>query len=164
MSKFKNANGVYFINDLFYETAMNKDNVLFTLKLQDHMGYPSLYRLYMESDDPTEYQFAVKHLDGWQHWKRLASSPILRDHVAEWREELEIRTRSEALAGILITAAGETKESFQAQKYITDGNYLGKEPAKRGRPSKKEIGERANEIASESKRIESEYLRLVPKS
>lgn len=156
---FKNKNGVYLIKELFYETATNKDNVLFTLKTEEYNGYPSLYRLYLEADDVTEYRFATEHLGGWEHWEIMAESPFLKPYVIKWRRELEIKQKSEALAKIVSTSKSSTKEAFQAAKYVAD-NWNGPSP-KRGRPSKDEIKMRTNEILSDKRRVEEDFARLT---
>lgn len=163
MSKFKNINGVLFLKELFWELAGNKDNALYTLKDEDHevngVLYPSLYRLYMEANDITEYQFALRHLHSWEHWKSLASAPFFQPYVAKWREELEVRQRSEALAKILQASKGSTRDSFVAAKYIAEG---WDKPSKgRGRPSKQEIMTAAKDLAEDKSRVEKDYLRLV---
>ena len=57
---------------LFLELGYTEHSV-YTLKEQDYAykgkNYPSLKRLYLKEEDVTEYEFATKHLLGWQHWR-----------------------------------------------------------------------------------------------
>ena len=163
-SNFKNSNGVLLLKEMFFEHAISKANVLFTLKDRDHTvagkTYPSLYRLYMEENDPTEYLFAMKHLDGWAHWVSLSSSSFFREYVLRWREELELRFRAEALYNISVMAKAGGREAFQASKYLVDGNYLPKKNTK-GRPSKAQISEAATQMAEEDKRLKDDFSRLA---
>lgn len=159
-ARFRNSNNVNFTRELFYETALNKDNVVYTLKNSDHLGFPSLYTLYMETNDPTEYKFAVDHLDGWDHWKALCSASWFQPYIAKWREELEIRFRSNALAEILQNAQKGGREAFQAAKYIASGEYLTKTETKRGRPSKAEIDSTAKQIVEDRRRLEEDFQRI----
>jgi len=158
-SKFKNSNGVLLLKEMFYETAASKSNVIYTLKDRDHKGYPSLYRLYMEENDPTEYLFAMKHLDGWAHWQSLSQSSFFKDLISRWREELELRFRALGLRNISVMASSAGREAFQASKYLVDGNYLPKKNTK-GRPSKQQISEAAQQMAEDDKRLKDDFARL----
>jgi hypothetical protein len=134
---------------------------MFTLKETDHEGYPSLYRLYMETGDPTEYQFAVQHLDGWTHWQALTAAKWFQPYVEAWRAELEVKLSSEALARIRAVSADTANPNhYHANKHLLE---LARKPAdarKRGRPMKgssptEETYERAilREIAEDAKRL-----------
>lgn len=159
MSKFRNTNNVLFLRELFEETALNKENILYTLKDQD-TEYPSLHRLYMESNDPTEYSFAVAHLEGWEHWKALSESQFFKNYIARWREELEVKLRSETLARILETSRNGGKDAFQANKYITDRGY-DKPRTTKGRPTKVQIQNAANDIALSARRESEDLERML---
>lgn len=136
-NKFKNSVGRYYLRGLFYEESTDKGSVLYTLKRDDHLSYPSLYRLYVETADPTEYEFAIQHLDGWAHWQELVHSEWFQPYLQEWRQELDVKIRSRALASIIDVALDKPNpNSYHANKYLLE--TLGK-PAgalKRGRPTK----------------------------
>lgn len=161
MSEFKNSNGVWLLRELFFETATNKDNVLYTLKSEDLGDIPSLYRLYMESDDVTEYDFAIEHLGGWAHWKLLAAASFFQPYITEWRDELEIRARSRALAKVIATAAGDSKDAFAAQKFVANKEWDKNKPPARGRPSNAQVKAAANDMAAEQKRLSDDLARLM---
>ena len=96
----KDSKGRYLTQSLFLELGY-KDQAVFTLK-DDHYTYnnkfyPSLKKLYLEEGDVTEYQFANKYLLGWEHWKKITENLAIFKHIRSWREELELRIRSEAL-------------------------------------------------------------------
>jgi hypothetical protein len=161
MNKFKNTSGAYLTLSLFYETSREPNQVLYTLKDRDHLGYPSLYRLYMETNDPTEYQFAIRHLDSWAHWLRISTAAWFKEYVTAWRKELELRTRSEALLLIRAVAGSEGKEAFQANKYLLNGMWKEKDPARRrGAPSKQEIREAANEMVTADQILTNDLERI----
>lgn len=96
--------------------------------------YPSLRQYYMDIADPTEYQFAKQCTLGWDHWKRLSSSDLVRKEVMQWREELEVALRSEGVMAI-IDATAQEGGNFQAAKWLTEKGW---EKNKVGRPSKAE--------------------------
>lgn len=159
---FKNDIGAYLLNALFYEqTLSDKSNVLFTLKDRDHAGYPSLYRLYMEANDPTEYAFAVKHLDGWAHWERLCECTWFQPFLARWRRELEIRFRSRALANLVTVAAGGHKESYSANKFLVNGGWKDEPKRRAGQPSKEEIKSELHRQVEISQSLEDDYSRAT---
>lgn len=135
---------------LFLELGYN-DAALYTLKDVDHIYegkvFPSLKRLYLLTSDPTEYQFAKQYLLGWKHWMRICENKLIKPHILEWREELEIKIRSEGVAEIMAAAHGG---SWQASKWLADRGW---ENRGAGRPSEEEK-EKNSKIAE---RINNEY-------
>ena len=145
-SKLKDTMGRFLTQGLFLEINYNTDLAVYTLDDEDktYQGkvYPSLKRLYLECEDPTEYQFAKKHLCGWKHWLRLLDNVVVRKHIEEWREELEVAMRSDAILAIKdMTADGS---NFQAAKWLADRGW---DKRGAGRPSKAEM-EREKRINS----------------
>jgi hypothetical protein len=124
-NKFRHpVNNVRFTRHLFFEeTLADKTHVVYTLKDVDHQGYPSLYRLYMETDDPTEYLFATTHLDGWEHWQMLCECAWFKPYIARWRQELDLRTRAKYLKGVKLAAANGGKDSLAAMKYLIERGW-----------------------------------------
>jgi len=157
------ANNVRLMRSLFFETAgPDKQYVVYTLKDHDHVGYPSLYRLYMETNDPTEWEFAQKYVDGWDHWERLCESPFFQPYVQRWRKELELRMKSKALARIMAESKTSGKESFAANKYLLEKGWEPKDGQnKRGRPSKQEIAQAAKEQAQHLTRLDDDFERIT---
>jgi len=151
-SKLKDTMGRPLTQGLFIEIKYDQEYAVYTLEEQDKtykgVVYPSLKRLYLESEDPTEYMFAKEHLLGWEHWKRLNKNVLLNRHFEKWREELEVSIRSTAIQDI-IQASAEDK-GFQAAKWLADRGW-DKRPA--GRPSKDQI-ETQSRI---DKRIQDEF-------
>jgi hypothetical protein len=137
--------------------------VVYTLKDHDHEGFPSLYRLYMEYNDPTEWTFANGCLENWQHWEKLLNCNWFKPYAERWRKELELRMKSEALARILSESKTTSKESFAASKYLLEKGWEPKESFKnqRGRPSKDEVKKAAQEIAQMDKRLEDDLNRIT---
>lgn len=158
---FKNINGVWLTKELFWETATNKDNVIYTLKDQEHNGYPSLYEKYMACNDPTEYSFAVQHLGGWAHFKALEGSTWFSTYLDRWREELHLRAKSLALSKVMETAGNGSKDSFAAQKYLIEKGYDKAAPNTKGRPTKQQIINEAKNIAQDKQRVDDDLERLL---
>lgn len=163
-TKFRhpNTNSRYLKGLFFEQTGADKSTVVYTLKDSDHEGYPSLYRFYMEVNDPTEWKFAQEYLDGWEHWEMLTSCTWFKPYIARWRKELELRMKSEALARIMRESKTTSKESFSANRYLLEKGWEPKEgPShRRGRPSKDDIAKAATELASADKRLSDDLERL----
>lgn len=163
ISKFTNASGKLRTLSLFWEMApFNSDGseCLYTLRDEDYKGLPSLKRLYLEEADPTEYGFANKYLANWDHWQRLIATDWFSPYVANWRSELELKLRAEALARLREEAASKGRNAYQANKFLVEGGWLPKETKKRGRPSKEAIKQEAIQLLDFEKAILDDHERL----
>lgn len=160
-SKFHNASGKFLTRNLFYETAVaTKDQVLYTLKEHDHEGYPSLYRLYLEMEDITEYEFANKYFYNYRHWKEISESNWFKVYINRWREELDLKMKARALQDIIKTAKdSKSKSQLSAAKYLLEKGWEPKESSA-GRPKKEEILKEARKLAEEEEKILSDAKRL----
>jgi len=138
-------NGVYLTRRLFREWYGRE--APYCLSRKDKPGTPSLYRLYMECNDATEYEFAIKHLAGWEHWQILCNCNWFQSHLKKWRHELEVKLRSEAMKAIVLEGKSGGKNAFSANKFLVTRGYLTEEEKKgRGRPSKEEINREASRL------------------
>ena len=160
---YRAGNGVYLLKSLFFETAVDKSNCVYTLKNEDHtvdgVLYPSLYRRYMAEKDVTEFIFANNHLAGWEHWEKLCRCEWFQDYLARWRKEVTLSVKSEALQKILQKSNSNAKDALMAQKFIVTGGW-DTTPTK-GRPSKEDIKRAANEKAEESNRVNLDFQRII---
>ena len=149
-SKLLDSTGKPLTQSLFLEIGYN-DFAVYTLKEQDYTYneklFPSLKRLFLEIEDPTEYKFANTYLLGWRHWKRMNENKILAKHFDEWREELEYSMRCKGVKAIMNSAA---MGNFQAAKFLVDKGW---DKRGVGRPSKAEV-EREKAFQS---RVSEEY-------
>ena len=136
-SKLQDTMGRPLTQSLFLELGYKTEFAIYTLKDDDYTYegkvYPSLKRLYLEEKDPTEYTFACSNLLGWKHWLRLCANKIILKHIEEWREELEVKLRSEGIKKAFLSAEGG---SFQAAKWLADRGW---EARGAGRPSKEAV-------------------------
>lgn len=173
-SKFRGPTGWYlrslFLEEYIYGHGEMRDarreyldRVLFTLKdkdvTQDGKTYPSLYRLYMETSDPTEYEFAMAHLGGWDHWLKLCESNWFQPYIERWRTELELKLKAKAIQEIIREAEAGTKNSFSANKWLV-ANAWAPDKARRGRPTKAEVLSQAVQIATNKDRVDEDAKRL----
>lgn len=131
---------------LFLETTSVEEREMYetkwTLKEQDHLfngkTYISLKRIFLEMEDVTEYDFALATLGSFLHWETLCKSPWFKEHIDQWRKELNLKLKAKGMRSIIKAATVDENLSFQAMKYLADNQYIEK-GSKRGRPSKEEI-------------------------
>lgn len=162
MSKFRSEAGIRYTKALFQEMAYgDKAFVLYTLKDED-TEFPSLYKLYMSMEDPTEHQFAKTYLEGWEHWLLLCETSWFKPIVRRWREELELKIRANALGNVLaVSKDPDNKYFYEANKFILAGNWRPSDKLKVGRPSKQAIKEQAEELFNTEKQIKEDWMRIV---
>lgn len=140
-SIYKNASGTWLTKGLFYETSdQDKSAVLYTLKDHDHKGYPSIPRLYLEMDDPTEVLFYETYFGGLPHWKKLLQSPFFFQVLEELREIQKNRVFSKYIA--LLRTKAETGDS-RSIEYLLEEKYL---KGKIGPTTKAKIKEEAQRL------------------
>lgn len=136
---------------LFLEISYDKD-AIFTLKDYDFeydgKMYYSLKKIFLDESDPTEYQFATKHLAGWDHWQKICNNKVLALHINKWRAELDLKLRSEGIRWIINSA--RKKQNWLAAKFLAEKGWEVRAP---GRPSKEDI-ERETKIQAS---IEAEF-------
>lgn len=154
------VSNVRYTKALFYEWAdATKEGVVYTLKDSDHMGYPSLYRLYMEMDDPTEYEFANKYLDGWEHWEILCASNWFKAYINRWRKELDLKMKAKALAVIRNEANNGGKNALAASKYLMERGWEPKQE-KLTKAQMQQIRQDADSVTFEKKELEETAKRI----
>ena len=117
-----NANGVPYSNGLFYQTTIDKSTAIFTLGKEHKDGYLSLRKLFIELtvDDPSEAVFAETVFGDVGYWLRLQESGALKDVIGEWREVAEVKRKSKAFTAIVNEIKNETRNSYQAAKYLIE--------------------------------------------
>ena len=158
-SKLRDGRGRPLTQGLFLEVGYNTEFAVFTQKECDfeYKGkvYPSLKALYLAHEDPTEYDFATTHLLGWSHWQRICRNKIFGKMVAEWREELELKLRAQAVRDIIELSSGD--KGFQAAKWLADRGW---DKRGAGRPSNEQIEKEMNMQSKIDEEYASEVARL----
>lgn len=175
-SKYRSPlNNQLLTTELLWETAIamdGRDSVLYTLRPSSRelngRTIPSLKALYMECGDTSEYSFAIKYFESWEHWQKVRSNTKITPFIDKWAQELEFRIRKEAFDRLKEAAENG---SLEANKFIVSSNFIQgipekvyrntKTPAKPvGRPSSKP--ETSEEMAAneEMKRVVEDMKRL----
>ncbi len=164
---FRNANGVHLTKALFYEKSGDKANVLYTLKDKDFtkgaLHYPSLYRLYMEMEDITEFEFAERYFENWEHWMLLCSLSWFSFRAERFRHDLELKLKSQALSHIIAVSRSSTRDAYGASKYILEKGYEKKKANNVGRPSTEQIHKQAKILVNENSLIDADFDRILNK-
>lgn len=133
---FKDSQGRFRTQSLFWESRHPDYNAYFTTKKHPHQGMISLYEKYMAIADPTEYQVAIQIFGSWEHWQALLKSKWFVELVTEWREELKVQMESERYFEMKKNVK-DPKTAVAATKWLAD-RYTGKAKPTRGRPSAQE--------------------------
>lgn len=158
---YKNNSGQFLLKGIFYEVSETPEHVLYTLKEEDHdtpLGkLPSLKRLYLLCQDPTEYEFATKHLGGWSHWKKIQDCNWFLPHLLAWREEFAVREKAKALSGMMEKADGG---NVVALRYVLDNDFHTKDSGV-GRPTKEKIRNEANKLFRNNKDLDEDFDRIL---
>tara|TARA_R110002096_G_scaffold59147_4_gene148519 strand:- start:578 stop:1072 length:495 start_codon:yes stop_codon:yes gene_type:complete len=152
-SKFKGPTGLPITEGLFLECNYDKA-AIYTLKDEDctYEGrkLPSIKLLYLaEVTSPIdgEYDFANKYFLNWKQWERICRNKRLRKDIDEWREELEVKLRSQGIKLAIDAADGG---NYQAAKWMAEGGFARKVA---GRPSKASV----EQSIAIDKRLYNEY-------
>ena len=121
---------------LFWETRNSKytKECIYTVKYKDRLHnnktYKSLYQLYMQYLDPTEYQFVMEVFAGnFKQWEAIQASKTLKDmglDTARWNEDLIRKIKSLAI-GVVMQDVNDTesKTSPSSAKWIAEAKYNG---------------------------------------
>jgi hypothetical protein len=155
--QFVDSAGKPMTQSLFLEIGYTEQAV-YTLKDQDYLyegkWYPSLKKLYLQTEDPTEYEFATLYLLNWRHWQRLCENKVLRKHIDEWRDELEVKLRSKGVKEVMRSALAG---NYQAAKFLADRGW---DTRGAGRPSKAEVEHEKKIQAAMSDEYSADVVRL----
>lgn len=137
---------------------------IFTMSDKDTDDLYSFRNLYMQYyKDPTEVAFVDAVLAGrFDVLKAIEKHKVLKDYLQTIREEAHARYLADTYKAIKDLAdVSDSKTAIGALKFLCTA-VKGTEEAgsSRGRPSKKEIQQRTNEILSDDKEIQEAFARV----
>jgi hypothetical protein len=61
-------------------------------------------RLYLEAQDPNEYEFAKQTLGSWDHWLKIQENATILSKINKWRAELQTLLTSEGCKSLIYKA------------------------------------------------------------
>lgn len=158
----KDNKGVWRTDSLFFEFKHDDLPYHWTIHDRDReengVIYPSMKLIYMAYDHipQHEYQFAMDVLGSWDHWLRMCQSSRVGQHIAIWREELDVKIKAQAVKDIMAVAKGDSAAAANAAKWLAEKGYA----SKRGRPSKAEKHQLLKQEAEAEGSIEKDFQRL----
>lgn len=158
-ARLRDSRGRPLTQSLFLEVGYNTEFAVYTQKDEDYeyrgKVYPSLKRLYLEHEDPVEYDFACTYLLGWEQWQRICANKVFTKMVKQWRMELELKLRSQAVMDIRDLSSGE--KGFQAAKWLADRGW---DKRTAGRPSNADIERETKMQANIAEEYNADVVRL----
>lgn len=162
MNKFRTSTGAYREKDLFEEYSSRPELILYNVSRSDSK-FPSLYLLYMAEEDFTEFEFAIKYFESYQHWKRITNSSWFAAHIADWREDLELKIKARNLKSLIDKSTDDAgvAKFLLGRKWLDDAQSHNPGVNLRGRPSKEEVKNHLRLISSQEKQIEEDYMRIM---
>ena len=152
---------------LFLESIQTQDapfQPIFNMTDKDTETTYSFKNLYMQYySDPTEVSFVDAVLGGrFDVLKAIENHKVLKESLKTIREEAHARYLKDTYKSIKDLAdVSDPKTAIGALKFLCTA-VKGAEDvsASRGRPSKKEIQQRTNEILSDDKEIQEAFARV----
>lgn len=78
--------------------------------------------VYLHLSDPTEYAPAMYLIGSWEHWQRIADRSQVRAHITEWRKELIVKIRSDAVRSLQKQAMGD--KGTTAAKWLAENGFI----------------------------------------
>lgn len=123
----------------------------------------SLYLLYLEYGDPSEYSFALGTLGDWQHWCELRDCAFFKPYLIKMREALKAKIDSETLLAAKEVLRGpQGTGTLQAAKWLRDA-VSDQTKSKRGRPSNDEVKNEVKRLAQDEKDLVADLQRINTK-
>lgn len=157
-SPLRDVTGRYLTRALFVELTDKE----MSEKYPPRCTLKEAHDLYLSVADPTEYRFAEKLLGSdytifWDQWRRLLATPDFMVFLNKWREELEIKLRSNAVL-TLKESAKDPEKGVTAARWLAEKGW---EPKRKvGRPSKEEMETEKKVVAALTSVIDSDAERI----
>ena len=120
---------------------------------------PSLRRIYLSYNDPTEFKFAQEVFHSTYHWEHLCRLEWFKPYVEEWRRMLIKKLRGVGIEKMVEVAGGsDPKFALMAGKWLAEGKFG--EPETKGRPKKADVQAEVKVEAAIDKIFEDDAKRL----
>jgi hypothetical protein len=85
----------------------------------------SLYKdwkpIYLEAEDPTEYEAAMRLIGDYDHWLLIRNHTKIAPIIDKWALELEVKMRSDAVRKMIRHSA--SNQGTAAAKWIAEGGF-----------------------------------------
>lgn len=104
---------------------------------------------YVELADPTDYKAAMELIGDWDHWCALVANPVFKAILEDWRKEVVVKLKSEAL--IELRKRAKTENGTAAAKYLAEMGDEKKKTVSRTTRNNKAVEE--DRVAADAARI-----------
>lgn len=132
---------------LFEELSDKDSSIKPVFKLADWR------RVYVTIADPTEYQSAMALIGNWEHWQALLTSNPFMAQLEQWRKEVEVKVRSEAMMEMVKQSKGS--KGTMAAKWLAEAGFAQRD--KRNKKQRDEDGslerESKSKVAADAARL-----------
>ena len=120
----KDVMGRFRTQSLFIEYLAGRDMVpVFNLTDFDTPETLSAKRIYLSIADVTEYKAAQALLGSWDHWVRLSEASWFQPYISSWRDELELKIKSEAITNLRNFSREEGGKGANAARWLAEGKW-----------------------------------------
>jgi hypothetical protein len=108
-------------------------------------GIPPQFKLsewrteYVRIADPTDYKAAMALIGSWEHWEALVANPRFREHLEQWRKEVDVKLRSEAIAAL--RAQSKSATGVAAARWLAEQGGVPKNKGRQPKSDKPDSGE-----------------------
>jgi len=173
MSKFRNKSNTLLTRSLILDHCIqSQEEAIYTLKpfpvTNPTTGKEclSLYNAYLELEDVTEFEFANKYFESYEHFEKMMTAKFFNEFIETCRKHLELKLKARALRNIqMIAEDDESKEHLQANKYLIDKGFASGTTTSeaKGKPKAKTTAKEVKEAAElelTNKQDQEDLLRL----
>jgi hypothetical protein len=143
---------------LFFDYSENNKYAIYYLD--------EFHDTFIDLEDITEYKAAIQLVGSWKKWGTLKRDwPAFAGFINEWKEELEVKFRSDACANVLSLQNAESESvQLQAAKFLSSAEWDKRTGTGAGRPNKKVQKQAAREVAelaADTKQDRERVLKLM---
>lgn len=161
---YKAPNRRWYTEGLFWETNLDYRSCLPVFSLYQDVtvegrALVNCRKTFLDERDPTGYNWAMKYLGEYAHWKLLSRKPWFKAALDGWQEELDTLLQAEALKKIGDIANSSSQSALNAAKYLANLEHR-KTSHGRGRPSKVEVAGELKRAAAEERDTTDDYNRV----
>jgi hypothetical protein len=112
------------------------------------------HKVYLNACDPTEYRAAMELLGSWNHWLLLRRNETMATIFDEWKVEVEVKIRSEAVINMIKQSTSQSGTA--AAKWLAESGFNPKDlRLKKSREAEDKIKSRMAD------RVEEDFNRLM---
>lgn len=160
---YKGKNNGWLTQSIFYEMWLElypqnrHADPVFSL-YKPRPGLIDCKTTFVEMDDVTGYDWAMKYLESYDHWLYLLDRQWFAKAYEVWKNELQAKLKARALRRITeLTTSTNEAQALAASKYLAERGW---EKAGRGRPSKDEVKGEMKRLITQAETLDADAQRI----